>query len=256
MAAVLAGGGTQLGVRSERSLMLAVIASIAFHAMLFAIFPDLREALTRPRLVPGPLIARLIEPRAAPAAAPVEPTPAREEPPKPERKIEHPAQRPAARRSPQPAPVAPAVPLAPPAAPAAQSAPSVAAPQSEAATGAPVAKLDSRPAAPAPSAPSAEDATTLDKFRLEIIAAARRFRNYPRVARDNNWEGRTEVRIVFNAEGRRVSVTVLKSSGHEVLDRQAVDTITKAFVPVPPALRGRDFAMEIPVIYSLKDASS
>ena len=107
----------------------------------------------------------------------------------------------------------------------------------------------------APAAPSA-DPGTLATFRMEIIAAARRYKRYPRVATDNNWEGRVDVRITFNAEGRRVSVAVAKSSGHEVLDKQAVDTVTKAFVPVPPALRGREFTVDIPVIYNLKDPNA
>jgi hypothetical protein len=29
--------------------------------------------------------------------------------------------------------------------------------------------------------------------------------------------------------------------------------VTKAFVPVPTALRGREFTLEIPVIYSLEE---
>jgi protein TonB len=73
---------------------------------------------------------------------------------------------------------------------------------------------------------------------------------------DNNWEGRADVRVSFGADGRRSSIGVVRSSGHEVLDRQAIDTVTKAFVPVPPALRGKEFAFEIPVIFNLKDARS
>jgi TonB family protein len=49
---------------------------------------------------------------------------------------------------------------------------------------------------------------------------------------------------------------VVRSSGHELLDKQAIDTVTKAFVPVPPALRGKEFAFDIPVIFNLKDARS
>jgi TonB family protein len=76
------------------------------------------------------------------------------------------------------------------------------------------------------------------------------------MAMDNNWEGRTDVRIVFGADGKRLSITIARSSGHETLDRQALDTVSKAFVPVPAALRGKEFALEIPVIYSLKDENA
>ena len=91
------------------------------------------------------------------------------------------------------------------------------------------------------------------RFRLDVISQAKRFKRYPRMALDNNWEGRTDVRIVFGADGKRVSTTIARSSGHETLDRQAIDTLSKTFVPVPAALRGKEFVIEIPVIYSLKD---
>jgi protein TonB len=104
--------------------------------------------------------------------------------------------------------------------------------------------------------PSADEAGTIAKFRLDIISQAKRFKRYPRMAMDNNWEGRADVRIVFGADGKRVSITIVRSSGHEALDKQALDTLSKAFVPVPAALRGKEFAVEIPVIYSLKDENA
>jgi len=120
------------------------------------------------------------------------------------------------------------------------------------------ATAEAQPSGPVASvAPSADpDPGSLARFRLEIISIAGRFKRYPRVAIDNNWEGTAEVRLTFAADGRRSSIVIVKSSGHEVLDKQALDTISKAFVPVPPALRGKEFSLEIPVIYNLKDAPS
>jgi len=65
------------------------------------------------------------------------------------------------------------------------------------------------------------------------------------------------VRVVVGADGGPAAVTVKRSSGHDVLDRQAVDTIRKALAatPVPPALRNREIAVEIPLVYELKNAS-
>jgi periplasmic protein TonB len=84
---------------------------------------------------------------------------------------------------------------------------------------------------------------------------ARRFRRYPRVALDNNWEGRSVVRLAIGADGAIASIGVSTSAGHRVLDRQAVEIIRKATgaVEVPAALQGRRFALEIPVIFDLKD---
>jgi TonB family protein len=51
-------------------------------------------------------------------------------------------------------------------------------------------------------------------------------------------------------------VVVVRSSGYQVLDRQAVDTMSKAAVPVPPALRGKPFALEIPMIFNLDEGGA
>lgn len=87
---------------------------------------------------------------------------------------------------------------------------------------------------------------------------ARRYKRYPRVAMDNNWEGRAVVRLVIGANGMTKALTIASGSGHEVLDKQALDMIQKAKprVQIPAALRGREFTIEIPVIYDLKDQPS
>jgi len=142
-----------------------------------------------------------------------------------------------------------------PSAPPQPAAPSVAAPAPAAPApppSAPVAGVD-----PQPSPPSS-DAGTLEKYRIDLMSEARRYKRYPRVALDNNWEGRVVVRMVVGANGMISSISVVSTAGHEVLDKQALDMIQKAKprVQIPAALRGREFTIEIPVIYSLKDQDS
>jgi len=50
-------------------------------------------------------------------------------------------------------------------------------------------------------------------------------------------------------------MTVSQSSGHALLDRQAIDMFRKAkpLVPIPAALRGREFRVTLKAIYSLRD---
>jgi len=105
------------------------------------------------------------------------------------------------------------------------------------------------------SAPGAPDAGTLAQYRLAVIEAAKRYKRYPRVALDNNWEGRVEVRMVIGVSGAIASLDVHASTGHEVLDREALDLIrqAKSQTSIPASLRGRDFAIEIPVIFSLRE---
>ncbi len=87
---------------------------------------------------------------------------------------------------------------------------------------------------------------------------ARKYKRYPRAALDNNWEGRAIVRMVIGANGMIASLTVVSSAGHEILDKQALDMLQKAKprVQIPAGLRGKEFAIEIPVIYNLKDQAS
>ena len=72
---------------------------------------------------------------------------------------------------------------------------------------------------------------------------------------DNNWEGTAQIRLVIGANGFISSLVVLKGSGHEVLDQEALQWIRKAkpLAPIPAALRGREFTVDIPVIFNLKD---
>jgi protein TonB len=129
------------------------------------------------------------------------------------------------------------------------------APAAPATPSAPAARVEPQPTAPAQSAP---DTGTLDTYRLELMRVARKYKRYPRAAMDNNWEGRVVVRMVVGANGMISSISVATSTGHELLDKQALDMIQKAKggVLIPPALRGKEFTLEIPVIYSLKDQDS
>jgi protein TonB len=84
---------------------------------------------------------------------------------------------------------------------------------------------------------------------------ARRYKRYPRIAQDNNWEGRVELRVAFAENGALASVTVKKGAGRTVLDEEAQAMIRRAqpHPSIPPALRGKAFNLEIPVDFFLKD---
>ena len=102
------------------------------------------------------------------------------------------------------------------------------------------------------------DTGSLAQFRQQLIGVAVRYKRYPRVALDNAWEGDVVVRVEIGASGSVAAVSVRSSSGHEVLDAQALDMFKKAApqVPVPTALRGKDFSVDVRAIYSLKDQPS
>ena len=91
-----------------------------------------------------------------------------------------------------------------------------------------------------------------------IYAAAKRYKKYPRVALDNSWEGKAIIHLVIGANGMISSISIKTSSGHEVLDEVALETLKKAkpLVPIPAALRGREFGIDVNFIYSLKDENA
>lgn len=109
--------------------------------------------------------------------------------------------------------------------------------------------------APSEPAEAAREASSLEAYRRELLGMAARYKRYPLVARDNNWEGMVTVRLAIGANGMIASITIAQSSGHEVLDRAALDMVRKAkgAVPIPAALRGKPFVVSIPVVYEIKE---
>ena len=109
---------------------------------------------------------------------------------------------------------------------------------------------------PQPSAAQVE-AVTREQYRLALIDAARRHNRYPPLARENNWEGEVLVRMEIDADGG-VSVRIERSSGHPILDRQAMEMFKRAQaqVPVPSTLRGKVLSFALRAIYNLKDQVS
>ena len=224
----------------------ALAASLALHALALAATPDLVESARRAAAVPPHIIARLMEP--APEPQPVPPVPAA---PPVEKRVE---KKPAPRIS-KPAPRAPAPVVSEP-----PPLPPVETPVQEAAPP-PVAAVETTPAAPAPPAPLVQaapaeppESLSRDQYRVQLIDAARRHKRYPPLARENNWEGDVKVGVAIAANGRP-TVTLKGSSGYEVLDRQALEMFAQAArsVPVPPALRGKEFALEVRAVYGLED---
>jgi len=226
---------------AARALGIALAASILLHALLFVVLPRARElsALLPPD--PLPLIARLVgeAPPAKPEPVPEVPKPA---PRAPERTR-------VLQRAPEPASVAvPTLAPSPLGAPAPAPAPQAAA--------APAVAPAPATASPAPE-PPALDVAAIERFRSGVMLAARD-KIYPIKAVDNGWEGEVHLRMSIGADGRIAALRVVRSSGHEVLDRQALEMFEQAKprVAIPAALRGRAFDLELRAVYRLSDQRS
>ena len=220
------------GYRESRAFNYALALSLLLHALLLFGLPGFRDS-KRPSIAPGLITARLAPPQALPAAPDVAP-------PAP---IARPALRPAPRLEPA-APLAPSIPASP-----------AASAESTSAAPAPSAEAEPEAGPIAPSAEPAADAGSVDQYRLQLISVAKRYKRYPRVAMDNNWEGDVVVRMVIDADGMIASASVKTGSGHEVLDSQALEMFKRAkpLVPIPSALRGREVSLELRAIYNLMD---
>ncbi len=232
-----------LQAQERDALGTAVLASILLHVALLNALPGWREWQRSPPAI----VARLLPEQSPPErAAPLprsSPSLAKPSPPK--------------RSAPQREETSAREALAPGAnvsAPAQDPSKSAAEPSASVGM-ANVAAPRTEPVSPPPAAPAA-DAGTLAQYRLAIISLARGFNRYPRLAVENNWQGRAEVRVIVGANGTIASLGLRRGSGYEILDRQALDMIGKAAqqVTLPAALRGREFALDIPVIFSLMQA--
>lgn len=231
----------------ERRLGAAVVASFAAHAALMSLsFPA-------PRILPfepHPVLEVSLRELAVPPA--VLPEPVSRGPA---------ALRPEKRLKPEPRKREP-VPLARRSEPLAWSpAENVGEPRSQA----PVLEADvTSPtlALPLPSPPLAVSAPTprassselLLSYGQTISQALARYKEYPRIAQMQGWQGAVTMRLRVAPSGRLIDAEVHASSGHDVLDRQALAMASKPErYPVPPeGLRDREVAVLVPVVFRLE----
>ncbi|HET7764439.1 MAG TPA: energy transducer TonB [Burkholderiales bacterium] len=221
--------------RQLRTLYACLGVSVTLHVLAMLVFPGLRPVAAP---ADAPALTALFA--SADPVAPFSPRKPRERresdplvtPPKPADPVPI-----ATPRAAEPAPV-PAV--SPEPAAASSLAPAPAAVSSE-----------------APARPVAErvDPSLFDAYRLALIDAAKRYKRYPVQAMERGWEGRVEIRVVVDANGTIKSALIKSSSKYQVLDDQALEMVRKAFnalAQVQPAPRGREFTVDVPVVFELQ----
>lgn len=105
---------------------------------------------------------------------------------------------------------------------------------------------------PTASALSKDD---LHRYRLALASQARRFKLYPAQAKTLGWTGTAELRIDVDRNGRSRTPLLVRSSGHEALDRAALAMIEAGAqrARLPDGLMGREFSVTLPVVFNLED---
>ncbi len=92
-------------------------------------------------------------------------------------------------------------------------------------------------------------------YRLSLARYAHRVKGYPAMARKFAWQG-VVVLSVYGVPGIDAPVLALtQSSGYELLDAQAMETMASAvrLSSLPDSLRGKAFAIRLPLHYRLDD---
>jgi protein TonB len=201
---------------ASRSLEYALLASIALHGVALFGISTVKKSATERAAAPVPIEARLAEPE---PVAPVVKSVAKKALTSKSVSKPEPTQEAVAESKPAPAPAS-----------AASATP------------------------PATTASAPADATTIGQYRLQLVDAAKRYKRYPEVARENEWAGNVVVGVAVGADAK-AQISVRKSSGRPVLDQQALEMFRQAAkeVPLPPALRGKEFSLEVRAIYGLED---
>lgn len=95
----------------------------------------------------------------------------------------------------------------------------------------------------------------LEGYGRTLSTLISRYQRYPHVALLRGWQGTTQLQLVLSGSGKMLNAAVLRSSGFEVLDNQALEMVQRAapFPQPPEALRGRNVTVMVPIVFKLND---
>ena len=225
----------------ERRLGAAVVASLVVHAAALSLsLPAPRVSLLEPRQV---LEVSLREVAAPPAVSPA-PASLASAAPLPEKRVKPKPRNHASVFSGTGEPPAPS-----PAGKVEEE--RIQAPVPDADIALPV---PSPPLAVRAPAPGVSPSELLSSYGQTISQALARYKEYPRIAQMQGWQGAVTMRLRVAPSGRLIDAEVHASSGHEALDRQALAMASKPerFPPPPEGLRDREIAVLVPVVFRLE----
>ena len=79
-------------------------------------------------------------------------------------------------------------------------------------------------------------------------------RRYPNWAKRQGIEGTVHLRFTILSNGQVQDIKIVRSSGFNILDKEAISTIQRArpFPPIPPELRTSFLTMEVSIVFTLR----
>lgn len=111
------------------------------------------------------------------------------------------------------------------------------------------------PPPPPPPGPSQADLDAARRGYADKLARAiAQQKHYPHLARMRGWVGEALVDLKLDSKGALVESRIERSSGYEMLDKQALEMIKKAapFPPPPEILQSSIFNIQVPVSFKLE----
>ncbi len=108
------------------------------------------------------------------------------------------------------------------------------------------------PAPAVPASPAAElvEPSVLEAYRQSVSREVMRHMQYPRIAVQRKWQGKTVVEMQLSADGSVTGMAIAESSGKTVLDEAALKMV-KQSLPLPkppPGVR----TVKVPVVFRLQ----
>lgn len=94
-----------------------------------------------------------------------------------------------------------------------------------------------------------------DDYRMMVYQRIAELRDYPALAKGLSQEGTVLIRFTILADGDITQVTVVESSGYELLDNAALQIFSRGLAyrlpPIPAALDKKRWVLSIPIRYQL-----
>ena len=97
------------------------------------------------------------------------------------------------------------------------------------------------------------DAHFVNHLLAELHAAFDARFVYPPLARQHGWQGQVRVGLTIAPDGHLSELRILSSSGYAILDRDALQTLTRIGVlpQTHTRLDGQPYRLQLPVVYRL-----
>ncbi|MFT3763268.1 MAG: energy transducer TonB [Pseudoxanthomonas sp.] len=91
-------------------------------------------------------------------------------------------------------------------------------------------------------------------WQSQILGRLEKFKRYPRAAQRLRQQGAAQVLYTVDREGRVLSASLARSSGHESLDAEAVAAVQRAspLPPPPPEVPGDPITVTTPIEFALR----